>query len=75
MKVTVASRRLESVENAPASMTVFMREQIRRMAVSTLEDFLNYVPGFQVTSDMGLRRLGRISVRGLFSTVSSGVLP
>jgi outer membrane receptor protein involved in Fe transport len=74
VKVTVASRTLESVEDAPASMTVFTSEQMQRMAVSTLEDLLNYVPGFQVTGDIGLGRMGRISVRGLFSTVSSGVL-
>jgi outer membrane receptor for ferrienterochelin and colicins len=74
VKVTVASRTMESVEDAPASLTVFTREQIQRMAVSTLEDLLNYVPGFQVGNDAVFGRLGRISVRGLFSTVSSGVL-
>jgi iron complex outermembrane receptor protein len=74
LKVTVASRTPESIEDAPASLTVFTREQIQRMAVSTLEDLLNYVPGFQVTGDTGLGRISRIAVRGLFSTVSSGVL-
>jgi outer membrane receptor for ferrienterochelin and colicins len=74
VKSTVASRTAESVEDAPASLTVFTREQIQRMAVSTLEDLLNYVPGFQVTSDAGLGRMGRIAVRGQMSTVDSGVL-
>jgi outer membrane receptor protein involved in Fe transport len=74
VKSTVASRTLESVEDAPGSTTVFTREQIQRMAVSTLEDLLNYVPGFQVTSDAALGRMGRIVVRGAFSTGNSGVL-
>jgi len=74
VKSTVASRTLESVEDAPGSLTVFTRDQIQRMAVSTLEDLLNYVPGFQVSSDTALGRMGRISVRGLFSEVNSGVL-
>jgi iron complex outermembrane receptor protein len=74
VKVTVASRTPESAESASGSLTVFTREQIQSMGVSTLEDLLNYVPGFQVTSDAVFGRLGRISVRGLFSTVSSGVL-
>jgi outer membrane receptor protein involved in Fe transport len=74
VKVTAASRTPEAAEDAPASMTVFTREQILRMGVSTLEDLLNYVPGFQSTSDAVFGRMGRISVRGLFSTVSSGIL-
>jgi iron complex outermembrane receptor protein len=74
VKVTAASRIPEAADDAPASMTVFTREQIQRMGISTLEDLLNYVPSFQVTSDAVYGRLGRISVRGLFSTVSSGVL-
>jgi iron complex outermembrane receptor protein len=74
VKSTVASRTLESVEDAPGSTTVFTREQIQRMAVSTLEDLLNYVPAFQVTSDAALGRMGRIVVRGAFSTANSGVL-
>ena len=74
VKVTAASRTPEAADDAPASMTVFTREQIQRMGISTLEDLLNYVPSFQVTSDAVFGRLGRISVRGLFSTVSSGVL-
>ncbi len=74
VKVTSASRTPQVVADAPGSMTVFTREQIQRMGVSTLEDLLNYVPGFQVTNDAVFGRLGRISVRGSFSTVSSGIL-
>jgi outer membrane receptor for ferrienterochelin and colicins len=74
VKVTVASRTPVVAADAPGSMTVFTREQIQRMAVSTLEDLLNYVAGVQVTSDAIYGRLPRISVRGMFSTVNSGVL-
>ncbi len=74
VEVMIASRTPEIAADAPGSMTVFTREQIQRMGVSTLEELLNYVPGFQVASDAVFGRLPRITVRGLFSTVSSGVL-
>lgn len=47
VEVTVASKSSETVADAPSSVTVFSRQEIINLGVRTLEDLLNYVPGFQ----------------------------
>jgi len=46
VEVKVASKRKESVFDAPSSVTVFTRQEIQAMGISTLEELLNFVPGF-----------------------------
>jgi iron complex outermembrane receptor protein len=38
----------ESIRTVPAAVTVFTREQIRRMGIDSLHELLNLVPGYQV---------------------------
>ncbi len=45
--VTIAARSEERAPEAASSVTVFTREQIRRLGVVSLEELLNYVPGVQ----------------------------
>ncbi|MFZ5604632.1 MAG: TonB-dependent receptor plug domain-containing protein, partial [Pseudomonadota bacterium] len=37
----------KKLSNVPASVTVFTRDEIRQLPVSTIEQLMNYVPGFQ----------------------------
>jgi len=47
-KVSVASLSEQLIKDAPSSVSVFTHKDIARMGnISTLEELLNYVPGFQ----------------------------
>ena len=61
--VTVASLAAESFREAPSSVTVFTRREIRNMGILTVEDLLNYVPGMQ-SARTASRSSYAISARG-----------
>jgi len=46
IKVSAPSARDESIHSAPASISVFTAEDIRRLGVTTLHELANLVPGF-----------------------------
>ena len=73
IKVTVASREPETVSEAPSVVTVFKRDDIRRLGVRTVEQLLNYVPGFQSNSDESDHAL-MVDVRGRTSVSGESVL-
>ncbi|MCP4149284.1 MAG: TonB-dependent receptor [bacterium] len=74
IKVSVASKSEEKVEDAPSSVTVFTQEDIRQMGISDLEELLAFVPGFQVSRDIEQGTAFRISARGRSSALSESVL-
>lgn len=47
VKVVTATLQEETLQSAPASITVYTRKQIRALGISRLEALMNYVPGFQ----------------------------
>ncbi len=47
LPVNVASLAAESFVDAPSSVTVFTRQDIRNLGARTIEELLNYVPGMQ----------------------------
>lgn len=47
VKVSVATRTEDVVSQLPSTVTVYTRQEIRNMGISTLEGLLNYVPGAQ----------------------------
>ena len=59
--VFAASRRAQSVGEAPSMVTVIGREEIRHQGYRTLADLLRAVPGFYVATDHNYTYLG---VRG-----------
>jgi iron complex outermembrane recepter protein len=48
LKVTVASRREESIQDAPAAVYVITGDEIRRSGHTTVQEALRMVPGFHV---------------------------
>lgn len=52
--VTSSTLTEESLKTVPASITLFTRQQIQQLGVNTLEELMNYAPGYQsYLSDMG----------------------
>ncbi len=68
--VSVASLRAESFAEAPSSVTVFTRREILDMGVRTIEDLLNYVPGFRSVRTAS-RSAYAVGARGRNSAQSS----
>jgi outer membrane receptor protein involved in Fe transport len=73
IKVTLASKTAETVAEAPSAIAVFTREDIRRMGVRSVQQLLNFVPGFVANSDES-DHYQSIDVRGRSSPDAEGVL-
>ncbi len=74
IEITVASKLEELYQEAPSTVTVITRDEIRRMAVTSVEELLNYVAGVTVTYDTFQTRTSRINVRGVQSPFQTAVL-
>ena len=61
--VVVASRREESVQDAPGIVTVLTKEEIQRFGARTLYDLLNQMPGVYAIGTYGIPQ-NLISIRG-----------
>ncbi len=72
VEVLVASKSAEKAFDAPSSVTVFTRKEIRNLGVQCLDDLLRFVPGFEVTE--GRNNWTWIISRGLWSNLSANVL-
>ena len=65
VKITVASRTEEMIEEAPSSVTVYTRREILNMGVRHLEELMNFVPGFQTArTDEYLQQINAPAARG-----------
>ncbi|WP_185231638.1 TonB-dependent receptor plug domain-containing protein [Teredinibacter franksiae] len=65
IKVEVASRHKEQARLTPSSVTIFLRHQILEMEVRSVEELLNFVPGFQTSRVTFLNQGYRVVARGL----------
>ncbi|BFT30994.1 catecholate siderophore receptor CirA [Alteromonas sp. D210916BOD_24] len=66
LNVTIKSSTLSdiSVRDAPSSVTVFTHQQIKELGVQSVEELLNFVPGFQSSREIFIGDGYRIGVRG-----------
>ena len=64
IKVTVASKTEQTVGDAPSSVTVITREEMKNMGVGSVEEMLNYIPGFVVSRNVTSFRKENVTVRG-----------
>ncbi|MCR8924364.1 TonB-dependent receptor [Dasania sp. GY-MA-18] len=64
MEVSVASKSEHFTLDAPSSVTVFLRKEIQSMGINSLEELMNFVPGFQSSRDIVLGSGHMIAGRG-----------
>jgi outer membrane receptor protein involved in Fe transport len=64
VKVTVASKTAENISDSPSSVTVFTRQEWLAMGVTTLEELLNFVPGFITTREIVYGQGSMVAARG-----------
>jgi outer membrane receptor for ferrienterochelin and colicins len=64
IQVVTPSKAKGALENAPSSITVFTREEIKSMGITDVYELLNYVPGFQVIREVSDGSTKEILVRG-----------
>lgn len=74
IEVSVASKSDERVADAPSSVTVFTQQEMRNLGIRSLQELLNYVPGFQSTLDVEQGRARRVSARGKSTALSESIL-
>lgn len=65
--ITVASLHQESHIDAPSTVTSFNRKQIENLGVRSVEELLNYVPGFQSSRETFTNQGYRVGARGLLT--------
>lgn len=71
-KITVASRTEETLAQAPSTVSLFTREDINNMGIKTLEELLNFVPGFQsARSEENGTLTNAVAIRGRRTDYSS----
>lgn len=67
VKVKVATLEMGSALRAPSSVTVFTRSQILNMGVRSVEELLNYVPGYQASRETFNNQGYRVGARGMIT--------
>jgi outer membrane receptor protein involved in Fe transport len=64
IEVAVASKTPEQVFDAPSSVTVFTRRELQSMGVESLEELLNFVPGFMASRESVFGDGNMVAARG-----------
>lgn len=64
IKIEVASKKQEQLFDAPSSVTVFTRREITAMGVDSVEELLNFVPGFSSSREVVFSDGYMVSARG-----------
>ncbi len=71
VEVNVASKHSQSLNLAPSSVSVFTAKEITRMGIKSVQELLNFVPGFQATRESRLNQGYTVSARGTSTPQSS----
>lgn len=71
IKTILASKSLETVFNAPSSMTVFSQKELQAMGLHSVEELLNLVPGFFSSQEVVMGAGSMIAARGRTSPQAS----
>ena len=64
VKISVASKFNEEQVLSPSNVTVFTKKEIERMGLRSLDELINFVPGFQSQKQVSYGNSSTIQVRG-----------
>lgn len=68
VEIRGVNKRIDNLQDAPASATVLGKEQIRDARIGSLEQLQAFVPNFRVSDSGGRGSRGSIAIRGFFNT-------
>ncbi len=71
VEIVTASKIEETIFDAPSSVTVFTRQQLLRMGVTSVEELLNFVPGFIANREIVFGQGYMVAARGSTTPQSS----
>lgn len=74
IEVSVASKSSESIINSPSSVYIFTAAEIENMGVTSVEELLNYVPGYFTGFDIEQGKAFRVGARGRSTALSESIL-
>lgn len=74
VEITSATYSKEDIYSVPSSITIFTYDQIHKMSVNSLEELMNYVPGFQSARNNVYTNQSTAHTRGRFSSAFKDVL-
>lgn len=64
--VVTASKRSETIQNAPTALTAITSEKLQSLGINDFQDYLPYVPSLQM-ADLGAPGQGIMIIRGIYS--------
>jgi iron complex outermembrane receptor protein len=68
VEIRGVNKRIDNLQDVPASATVLGREQIRDARIDSLEQLQAFVPNFRVSDSGGRGSRGSVAIRGFFNT-------
>jgi outer membrane receptor for ferrienterochelin and colicins len=71
VEVDVASKSSETIFDAPSSVTVYTRQELLNMGITSVEEALNYIPGFIGTREIVFGSGYMVSARGMTTPQAS----
>lgn len=72
--VTTASRTSKTFEEAPSIVSAITRDEFQKMGARTIEDILNFIPGFMIGRSIYSGQHQTINARGRSSYFAEGIL-
>lgn len=70
-EITIGTKTSQNLQTVPASVTVFTAKQISSMGIKSVQELLNFVPGFQSIREHRFNQGSTVSARGLSTPQSS----
>ncbi len=71
VNITIATKNPKKLNTIPSSVTVFTAKQIRSMGIKSVQELLNFVPGFQSIREHSFNQGSTVSARGSSTPQSS----
>ncbi|MCV6638193.1 TonB-dependent receptor [Candidatus Albibeggiatoa sp. nov. NOAA] len=71
VEIDIASKSSETIFDAPSSVTVYTRQELLNMGLTSVEELLNYIPGFIGTRELVFGSGYMVAARGMTTPQAS----